>query len=280
MSNESLVAMLTAYFDESWNHRTDKNQNDPLIYTVACWLSPVEQWKKFSKKWKSALRSAGIEDFHMKEYESRLGEYAEWPDLKRVGVLKRLHRIIKDHTIYGCSFSIDRTAFDELITPDWKRAFATKSYYGFTVFACLNELSERCDQKGYDERIHHVFAHMKGQGSDLDAIFNYLLKRPRLRDALRLSGTWTKGFARDIPQLQAADIVAYEINKHISNIFGGGTREIRKSLFNLHLDTRGVFKASYFGREEIAGMMSDFRQGKVRDLEQTAALFKLGGNTT
>jgi hypothetical protein len=274
LSNRDLVTVLHAYFDESYNHRTERNPYDPLLYTVACWLAPVSQWKKFEKQWGSALRSVALEDFHMKEYEGRRGDYEGWPNIRRVNFLKRLHRIIKDHVIFGCSYTLDRSAFDALVDENWKSAFGTKSCYGFAVFSCLDELSRWCDRNGYeDEKIHHVFAHMQKQGSDLDAIFNALLKEPALKQSVKLTGMWSKGLAKDVPQLQAADILAYEINKQAINTFGTGTREIRKSLQNLHLYSRGKFHAGYYGREQLAQMMVDLKRGKIRTLKQIAEQF-------
>ena len=58
LSDNDLVAMLKAYFDESYNHRSPKRPGEPLVFTVACWLAPVQQWKRFGKKWKHAVRNA------------------------------------------------------------------------------------------------------------------------------------------------------------------------------------------------------------------------------
>lgn len=65
----------------------------------------------------------------MTDYESRHGEYADWSDLKRVGVLKRLHRIIKDHTLRGITVTVNCDAYDELITGERRRTFG-KKYFG------------------------------------------------------------------------------------------------------------------------------------------------------
>jgi hypothetical protein len=279
LSDDDLVAVLAAYFDESYNHRTPKNPGDPLVFTVACWLAPVQEWKQFGRKWESTLKTAGLsEGFHMNEYENRRGEYSDWSNLKRVGYLKTLHRIMKDHVLFGCSFSADREAFDEVITPDVRRAFVAKTCYGFGVFSCLDELSGWCSNNGYeDETIHCVFAHMKGQGGDLDAIFNYALKRPEVKKALKLNGMWTKGMASDVPQLQAADIVAYEVNKRIVNAFGGGEQFIRKSLENLHLGYGNRFYAGYYSRGQMRQMVSDWRQGKLRSMVTDLAASETAG---
>jgi len=140
--------VLYAYFDESYNQPTAKRPNDPLVYTVAAYLAPCVQWKKFGRKWKSALRQIDLEDegFHMNKYENRIGVYADWSDLKRIGVIKRLHRIIKDHVVYSCAFSIDSVAFGELVPPELKRDVYAKSCYAFDAFCCMTELSSWCEK--------------------------------------------------------------------------------------------------------------------------------------
>jgi len=76
--------VLYAYFDESYNQPNAKQPNDVLIYTIACYLSPVWKWKRFSKRWKVVLDDAGIDDFHMNRYENRIKEYVDWDEDKRV----------------------------------------------------------------------------------------------------------------------------------------------------------------------------------------------------
>jgi hypothetical protein len=168
---------------------------------------------------------------------------------------------------FGCSFSADIEAFDEIITSDVRRAFVAKTCYGFGAFSCLDELSRRCENNGYEnETIHCVFAHMQKQGSYLDAIFKFAMKRPEVKKALRLGGMWTKGYASEVAQLQAADIVAYKVNRRIVNAFGSGELHIRKSLENLHLGYNNRFYAGYFNRGQMQQMVSDWRQGKLRSM--------------
>lgn len=254
--------MLAAYFDESYNQRTEKNPHDTLVYTVGGWLSTVEQWKRFGKQWKSVLKSAGIEFFHMTDYESRFGDYEGWNEPKRKGVLKRLHRIIKDHTIYGCTATVTCANYDELIMPDLRPVFG-KRYYGFDALACVQLMNEWCDKHGYgyEDKIHYVFADLAKQGGDLDRIFRRALSQPETKKRLRLTGTWTKGIMKDVTQLQSADIIAYEINKRAVNDIGMGEPYLRKSLANLHLHEN--FEAKFFGRSDLVKLVSDYRRGAI-----------------
>jgi len=264
LDEEDMVAVLTAYLDESYNQRTIKNPNDPLAYTVGCWLSTVREWKKFNKKWLAVLKGAEIEWFHMSEYESRFKEYKSWPDSKRITVLKKLHGIIKDHTIQGVTVSVNCADYDEVLTNDWKQIFG-KTYYSFNVRMIMKFLAEWADEKGQPGPIHYVFAELNGQGNELDKIFRESLKMPNVRKWLRLNGMWSKGLMREVTQLQAADIVAYELNKRVVNHMSPNENFVRKSLNNL---AEGIYMNRlaplYFGKDELIRLLHETQHGTPR----------------
>lgn len=245
--------MLTAYFDESYNHRTEKYPDEPLVYTVACWLSSEQKWLLFGKKWRLALRKAGIEFFHMTDFEARRGEYGGWPNSKRVRVLKELHHIIDKHTVLGCASSVNCADHDDLIAPVPRYAeYFGRSYYDFDVRVCMHKLKDWCNRTGYDGTINYVFADLAKQGGALDRVFREVLNDPELKKRFAVRGAWAKGLMRDTVQLQAADVVAYELNKRaVDEIKAGktGQRHIRKSLENMHLSKK--FAPLYFNKEEM-----------------------------
>jgi hypothetical protein len=257
--------VLTAYFDESYNHRTDQDPDDPLVYTVGCWISTFDQWKKYDKKWRTELATAGVEWFHMSKYETRRDEYKDWSQLKRIGVLKRLHRIIKDHAMQGVSISVNCADFDHVIkTTNWKRTFG-KTCYGFGVRMAMKFIAEWADDQAIHDPIHYLFAELKGQGGELDEIFRRSLKDPAVKKWLRLTGMWTKGSMPDVRQLQAADIVAYEVNKRAVNEIGTKPKFVRHSLENL---SAGIYEtrlaALYFGREELLKLIESTKNSTPR----------------
>lgn len=245
--------MLTAYFDESYNHRTKKCPNEPLVYTVGCWLSTAQKWLLFEKKWRLALRKAGVQFFHMTDFEARRGEYEFWSNSKRIRVLKELHSIIDKHTIFGFSSSVNCADYDNLIAPTPRYAdYFGRSYYDFDVRVCMRKLKDWCNQTGYNGTVQYVFADLAKQGRALDRIFREVLDHPEAKEWFRASGMWTKGLMRDVVQLQAADVVTYELNKRIvDEIKAGksGQRHIRKSLENMHLSKK--FAPLYFNREDM-----------------------------
>jgi hypothetical protein len=257
LSDGDLIILLTAYFDESYNHRTEKYPDEPLVYTVGCWLSTAQKWLLFGKKWQLALRKAGIEFFHMTDFEARRGIYEFWSNSKRIRVLKELHSIIDKYTIFGFASSVNCTDYDELIAPTRRYAeYFGRNYYEFDARVCMLKmkdwLEDWCNQTGYDGTVNYVFADLAKQGSGLDRMFKEVLDNPELKKRFGASGTWTKGLMREVVQLQAADVVVYELNKRmVDEIKAGknGKRHIRKSLDNMHLSKK--FAPLYFNRDEM-----------------------------
>jgi hypothetical protein len=172
------VGLLYAYFDESYNPPNPKTPNDVPVYTVACYLSPVWKWKRLTQKWSKAISDAGLAGigFHMNRYENRIQEYADWDNDKRVRVLKSLHKIIDDETIYSTAFVMDRVAWDEVVTDDLRQVFHTKSPYACNAFSCMSEINQWCNRKNYEGPIQYVFAHLDRQGGQLDEFFGIALR--------------------------------------------------------------------------------------------------------
>jgi hypothetical protein len=64
--------MVTAYFDESYNHPKD-GSTEPAIYTVACYFGLRENWDAFRGEWNVALREKGLETYRLSYEQVRVG---------------------------------------------------------------------------------------------------------------------------------------------------------------------------------------------------------------
>jgi hypothetical protein len=244
--------MLEAYFDESYNHRTRERPDDPLVGTIACWVSTSGLWKKFAKRWRRALTNFAIESFHMKDYEARQGGYRTWNNEERVERLKQLHRIMRDQAVYGCSISINLEDYERKILSE--REFARyfgRSWYAYGVRGCIKQLAVWCDKSSYKSPgpIRYVFGEYPKQAGELDRLFNEMLNTPIEKQRYRVSCSWTKAVMKDTAPLQAADVIAYELNKRAVNSISGGRQFVRKSLDNLHLSKN--FAAEYFDKDSF-----------------------------
>ena len=250
------MAMLTAYFDESYSHKTLAEPDKPLVYTVAGWVATVEGWRAFRKEWKKALRQAQIQDFHMKDYEWRQGEYADWIESKRIKVLRRLHRLIKDHVLWGVNITVSIPAFEEVMTEAARMDYG-KTPYGFDARLCLRQVGFWADANKITDPINYVFAYMPKQNGELNWIFDTCLRKPEVREWFRLNGMWTHAMAKDEPAVQAADIFAYEVNKHVVNYEALGKRPTRKSYLNLYYGQR-FHDPMYYGKKELMELVSKY----------------------
>jgi hypothetical protein len=246
-----MVAVFAAYFDESYNHPNPKRANEPLVYTVACWLSTVEKWRKFGKRWKRILQDSELEFFHMTDYESRkAAPYCDWSQEKHLQVLQELLRAIRDYRIYGCAIVVNCAAWDEVFKNDQRlRNIFGKNYYSFDVSIAIRTLNEWCDTLGYQGQIKYIFAELAKQGSVLDPLFKMLNTHADFRTQYRMSGMWHKGLMKRVVQLQAADVIAYEVNKRAANHMSPDKNYLRRSMASLDLNEN--FEPLYFGHSEI-----------------------------
>jgi len=257
VKDKDIIAVLVAYFDESYNQRSINNLADPLVYTVGCCLSTKEQWLKYRVRWQSALKQAKIKHFHMTDFEAGKGDYASWSKLVAIERLKRFHSIMNDHIMFNCASVVNCADFDTFTSKKVKRRKKQPKldYYSFDVIVCMDAIGNWCTKNNYNEPINYVFAHLDKQGSFLDEWFAYCSSNPVLKKRYRLSSVWAKGLMRDVPELQAPDIVAYEMNKRAANEYGRAEKFTRKSLANLNFDYDKI-EPLYYSMDEIKSIFS------------------------
>ena len=263
--------MFTAYFDESYNVRTEKNPDDPLVYTVAACISTVDEWRKFRVRWRAALnQKPKLDFFHMTDFEGRFGEFAKLGKADGLERLERFHSIMRDHVKFSVSISLDKEGFDEVLSQyqigRTKRVWP--DYYLFGVIAAGRVIQGWADREKVDGPIQYIFAHLDKQGPTLDRWFSHALNDPEVRSALRLASTWGKALMKDEPALQAADIVAYEFSKRAVNEYGPKDNRVRKSLQNLRF-TYDKVEPLYYDKERIRALMENivlpFEDATIQD---------------
>jgi len=197
---------------------------------------------KFGRDWNRAIQAYGITRFHMTDYENRRDEFKDRPRSARmVRRLQRLHNIINDTIVMGYWVTVDLSAYD-LLSEDEKRW--SMDPYRIAVVTLLARMSKRLNEVGRKpaDRIAYVLDRIdKGHG-ELKEVFDQLAVDQDW-DAYRLgSMTWAKSV--NVPHLQAADIIAYEMAKKVTTELGRGVDKYRQSLLNL---TRGPAAKKYGG---------------------------------
>jgi hypothetical protein len=251
-AKERLMAMLVGYFDESYTHAPA-----PRVYTLGGYISTTKQWVKFEREWNEALNDVGITTFfHMTTFEARRKEYEGWSNEKRIQFLRRLHSIIKKRVFAGFAVSVVLSDYEEIMNDEVRAYFG--NHHQFVTIACLQYISNWLRAQNYKENVAYFFESGSGFDADVERLLRDIINDERLSDRylIRSCSIVNK---RNLAPLQAADIVAYEVNKaHAREVGDDKTRPIRRSVINLRLPS--VNEWYYFTKKELLEKIEDARE--------------------
>ena len=196
---ETLVMMLWHYLDESGEHSQDGALQR---LTVAGGLASSEQWKALDAPWKSVLAQYRIDTFHMSEFEAWRGAFDfRLPDgsrdkEKHRKLLNALLELVVAHVDRLVGFVAEPTNTESAFEDSYKSAVSKSIRY-----ALLDTLKD-------GESVTMVFAkHKDFKGKRVAKFFEEI----ELDDSrLNFGGICSPDL---LPQLQVADIVAYECSR-------------------------------------------------------------------
>lgn len=230
---ERRIAMFAAYFDDSGTH------SESSVVSIAGYIAGATDWKHFAAEWNQLLSGENITHFHMTDFESRHGEFIGWDDQRRIRVIKRAIEIIHRRTIKGFSCSVNKDDFDDLI-PE----FIPGSAYVLCLVDCMTKCDHWAKEGNRQEPIACFLEQGGGYVSEINRIRQVFLET----DSSHIhSLTLAKKTAH--PQLQPADILAYESYKYwINKEIKDNNRPIRKS-FQLLL--RKIDFGHYLNRNDL-----------------------------
>jgi hypothetical protein len=238
---ERRVVMIRAYSDESGVH-------DAPILTVAVYGSPDDQWDRFQREWRAILDPEGVRIFHAADFESRWGEFKGWDKQRAVAFQKRLLTTIRLRTQARISVSVNVADFAEIVAPIAKGVYGA---YGFCLFQCLQYLALWLQKYAGDEPVAYFFEQSDNQG-EIGRAMEFLLRHPEFVTKFHL---YSYTFApKSLEPLQAADLLAYETWKHVTNRVLSQGRAVRTSLENL---MRAPHSGTYYDRKKLEEWVRD-----------------------
>jgi Protein of unknown function (DUF3800) len=257
--------MYTAYFDESGVH-----QGSPAA-VVAGYLSTDERWSGFEREWRNLLVDHGVSAFHRTHLESFRGEFcreAGWDENRRRQLLRSAHDIIKRYTLFGVGAAVVRLDFEKEMPAAVRTAFGGP--YGWLVHDCLVGVGHWAVDNRCTEGVGYVFEAGARGRHQVEKMFAVLCRETRFRDLCRI-GSWKFSTKAEALQLQAADILAYEIYKHMDNriVARSAKRPIRRSafdLFRLQTDKAHYWDAARFRKwlERTAPLVAQVEERERR----------------
>ncbi len=185
--------MLTLYCDVSGKEKA---------LVTAGFVSTVDEWRLFDRKWTELLQEFGVERFHMREFAHSVGQFAEWKGCedRRKSFCSKLIDQICDHTKYWLGACV--------LLEDYRKVDAEyqlhEQFWPITLSgrACIDLAEDwrQAQHRGSDP-IKWVFEHGDEHWGQLsERIYQDTGVRP-------LPGS------KDLTPLQAADLVAWELLK-------------------------------------------------------------------
>jgi hypothetical protein len=221
---DRLVLVLKGYFDESGTHDGSR------AISVAGYLSTPEKWLAFEQEWQAAKDAYGLEFFHMTDFVARQEEYADWSDAERGERLANLIAIINRNVIASVGFALPVRDYYSIFSKTAKRYVGGP--YGLAALSCFMDASKAIRSQLPDARIAYVFERgVKGKGQVMK-VFDRVCDDFEVRESNRLASL-TYEDKRDFSPLEAADILAYELYRHLPVQLKEIPGEVRKTLLAL-----------------------------------------------
>jgi len=219
-SEENLFGMFACYFDSS-------KQGNEQVLSVAGFISSVHLWNSvFDPAWRSYLRQNGLDGFHMKDFaHSRKGyERFRGNNALRDEFMAGALHIIKQTVQYGIGRVIPKREFD-IANQTYKLKESGVNRFCLAGLECMFAARRLARRR---EQIEFVFHEGdKGFGKLRELAHRNDLPTPIDRPDKDRRGV--RGFV----QIQAADLVAYELARENLDNDGSAYRSWRKSFQSL-----------------------------------------------
>jgi hypothetical protein len=243
------VLLLEAYFDESGTHAGS------AAVSVAGYIARPEQWIAFEPEWRKVLSDFGLEFFHWSDCESAAAgtPYAGWSREKRRDAFAQLVDITNRHAIASVGCVIERSLYEKHVPKHIQRAY--NGLYGLAAQNCADSaatlVKTRLAEKGIssDARIAYVFEASPGGVGQVSNLFNENINDPVRRDFFRIQD-FRFGLKKELPPLQAADILAYELFRYLPMKLGIDKKPER-SFYTDRLESLTPNRLTYLEETEL-----------------------------
>jgi hypothetical protein len=202
----------------------DASGDDAKPYlTVAGFVSSETDWEKFAVAWSTRLKQDGIEFFHAADLDNCWGPFRHWQDRSdrktlRENLCADLMSILQSHVYQKFGSTVINNAFQKM-DPKLREGFAL----------CAYSLAGRTCEKQVRQYVATHFT----RHTEFAVIFEAGDKgkgklQKRIAEDSGLQVTFTA--KRDYIPLQAADWLAYELNKMVGKFGETGNLESESQL--------------------------------------------------
>jgi hypothetical protein len=255
------LAMFEVYFDDSG---TDLESD---IAIAACYVSTKRGWDEFTREWKQAAYEEGFTTFHMAEFvaPNKHGHkpWCDWDNQKKDRVYNRLAKIINENKRAGIACAVPKLSYGTL-RRETHEAYGYQ-HYTFAVRMCLSQVIEWRAKSLITLPMQYIFdweMHASPKRREIQVIFSTLHEswEPHL-------GTGKDGCSfqhrEEFRPLQAADVLAWQMNSHMRKIFPLGqddTNLCHPGFMTLRKDQE--MNLGFFTEDQLRKFQEQFEQSE------------------
>jgi Protein of unknown function (DUF3800) len=229
IDNRREATVLIAYVDESGSD--DAN----AVIGVGGLISNSEKWAEFESRWTSVMLASEVKYSHMREFAHSVGEFTKWKsstkgfEPQRRAFLAALCASITNSAAYSFGAILTKSHYEQFVPEDMRKDMGTP--YTFLGRYCMARVGVWADNNGVDEPVNIVFE--QGQPETALRFQHGILSAHELaRKEFRI-GQLSFADKRSVLELQAADVVAYELVKHWNDLASSRSNKPRYPLQQL-----------------------------------------------
>ncbi len=199
--------MVTGYFDDSGTSPSN------AVAVVAGYVGSTSQWQKFNTEWGALLSKFNVPIMHRTDLESFRGDFIGWNPEKRNLFVNKAQEIIKRRTYVAIGNSVIKADFEEVMPDILKKLYGGP--YGYCAMLCIARARRWCEKTKQKEPIDWIFEAGTVGSGQVNIMMNALYADNTTRGDFRING-WSFRNKTIVP-LQAADVIAYEMFKYVTN---------------------------------------------------------------
>lgn len=188
-----------------------------VVSVAAGWVADEDTWVGFNQAWDKELRDE-IDEFHAVDCDKPNGQFKDWSIERRDDLRLRLLHVIHSYKLSGLVVAINVEGAQEVIGRA-KRFLGGPNYDGHKIPADFLLCMQYCLVEAYrmtpvGEIIQIAFDKKTGANGRVPDLVK-LLRAQVFESADRISKRPPEPKdSKDVPGLQAADMLAYEVKRH------------------------------------------------------------------
>jgi hypothetical protein len=237
----------------------DESETPGKVYVVAGWWAPAIEWEKLEEPWNHAVKHYGISEFHAKDCEQGKHDFEGRSRQERTTIASEFLTLVNSIDVRGVYTAIDTRRWDRVRMKELRAKYGDPFYVAFQQ--TVETIAKDVEAAGYvsGEEVALVFDERPGgariedpanadRSGDILDYFRSMKASPNPATSfVRRLGSLTFGSSDKFPQLQAADLLAYEARRYWWRVeYDSQPERVRRNWDRLgrgrFFDEQGVFQ--------------------------------------